>query len=109
MRKTMSVLLAGLMLIGVANTARAITVRGISSCGEWVSHNNDQVKWRAQTWLLGFLSGLAAGTKKDVLDSTDNESVYLWMDNYCKANPLKGTHDGAGYLYLELMEQKGIK
>ena len=31
----------------------------------------------------------------------ENESVYLWMDNYCRNNPLKDMDDGAESLFWE--------
>lgn len=110
MRKTMSVLLLGLIFSGVASTASAVEIRGMPSCGEWVS---DRAKGgldftASQFWLLGYMSGLVFATSTDALKGTDSSSIYLWMDNYCRANPLKKVNDGVQDLFFELKKQKGL-
>ncbi|MDM0117529.1 hypothetical protein QTI66_36050 [Variovorax sp. J22R133] len=37
---------------------------------------------------------------------TSADQAYLWMDNYCKANPLKGVADGAADLFIEVQQKK---
>jgi hypothetical protein len=37
-----------------------------------------------ETGVLAFLSGWQARSNKDVFKGTSNESIFLWMDNYCK-------------------------
>lgn len=34
------------------------------------------------------------------------QQVYVWMDNYCKANPLKTVTEAGYELVVELMEKK---
>jgi|KBSMisStandDraft_5_1062788.scaffolds.fasta_scaffold132639_2 hypothetical protein len=51
------------------------------------------------------MSGLAIGFNKEFFGKQnvhvlDNESIYLWMDNYCPANPLKRISDGAEQLFV---------
>lgn len=60
-------------------------------------------------WLVGFLSGIAVAKNSDFIKGTDGESILLWMDNYCRSNPLKGISDGGGALFYELKKQKGLK
>jgi hypothetical protein len=54
------------------------------------------------SWLLGYLSALnlwgVIGERKDALKNTDAAAVYLWMDNYCRANPLQILATAAGIL-----------
>jgi hypothetical protein len=95
------------MLTSMELAARAIEVRGIRSCGEWVS-DNKTLALGNQTWLLGYLSGIAVATGKQVLNGTDNQSIYLWVDNYCRANPLKSLPDAGNALYFELVKQKNL-
>lgn len=85
-----------------ANAQQAtVTSFGNYDCGEWFTKRQP-----ARIWLLGYLSGLAAGdsqAKVDVLDRLNSaDQAYLWMDNYCKANPLKKVSNGAVQLYIEL-------
>jgi hypothetical protein len=37
------------------------------------------------------------------LTVSSSDAVTLWMDNYCRANPLKFVHEGALQLVVELM------
>jgi hypothetical protein len=85
--------------------AGTVRVQGGSSCGTWVSERGPYHKG----WLLGYLSGIAMGSAIDILGDTDYDSIYLWMDKYCRDNPLKKISDGGSDLALELVRNKGIK
>ncbi len=52
-------------------------------------------------WLLGYLSGLAVGASSDYLRKLDNDSIFVYTDNYCQANPLKSLADAGVALILE--------
>ncbi len=108
-KKTCSVFLVILilMLTSMELGARTIEVRGVRSCGEWVS-DNKTLALGNQTWLLGYLSGIAVATRKQILSGTDNQSIYLWVDNYCRANPLQSLSDAGADLYFELVKQKNL-
>lgn len=100
----------------VALTAKSesgmVTVRGAPSCGDWVAESQNDDKGQItnnRAWLIGFLSGLVIGSSKDSLIGTDNNSLYLWMDNYCKSHPLEAVSDGGTELFIELMHKKGLK
>ena len=83
-------------------------VRGATSCGAWISEADPEIRNINRTWVVGFLSGLASGTETNVLQGTDNPSIFLWMDNYCRKEPLSRTSAGARALYFELKKQKGL-
>jgi hypothetical protein len=61
-----------------------------------------------EAWLMGYLSGRASALNKDFLKGTDNESIYVWIDNYCRDNPTKDVDDAAKELVKELIQQKGL-
>lgn len=109
LKKTCTVFLVvlGLMLTAMELGAKTIEVRGIRSCGEWVS-DREALALGNQTWLVGYLSGLAVATNKQILSGTDNQSIYLWVDNYCRANPLRSLPDAGTALYFELVKQKNL-
>jgi hypothetical protein len=96
-------------LIAASSTVsgQGVTVFGSHDCGTWVVDSS-----RAKSWLLGYLSGLNAATASaernyDPLGKvTSAAQIYLWMDNYCKANPLDTVGDGALDLYLELIARR---
>ena len=79
------------------------------SCGEWIVHRekSDTLALGNASWLLGYLSGLAAGSGKDTLSGTENSSIYKWMDSYCRSNPLRDLGSGANALAAELTGKKG--
>lgn len=83
-----------------------VTSFGDYDCGEWFTKRNV-----AKAWLLGYLSGInamAADEKKryDPLSNLNSaDQAYLWIDNYCKANPLKQLNAAGQLLYLELQNK----
>ncbi len=113
MTKIHHVLLTFLLLVFVAlpTTSRAqATVFGGADCGEWFNQKKNPT---ARLWLTGYLSGLNAALAKGGVDPLNKfnsmEQAYLWMNNYCKENPLKGIQAGANALYRELQGNAASK
>lgn len=83
---------------------------GVPDCGEWIAANSTHQK----AWLMGYLSGMnsiqtlfpGSGPKNPLGHISSANQAYLWMDNWCKANPLKNVAEGAFSLFAELMENK---
>lgn len=94
------------VILSAANclhAAHATTAMGVPSCGQWMARKASGAdKATSEAWLLGYLSGLATGTRSDILHDTDYDSLMVWMDNYCGAHPLDRVTGGAARLYLEL-------
>jgi hypothetical protein len=102
-----SVLVAVTLLL-VTETAFAVNVRGVPSCGKWVKDRQERdvlTTTALEHWLVGYLSGLAIGLNREFFHkdgvAVDNESILLWMDNYCRANPLKDVQEGGNRLMRE--------
>jgi len=100
--------MAVLLFFGASGTATAFTVFGTPDCGKWISQPTPARKG----WLLGYLSGLNGGfvevarLKGDPLSELQSaEQAFLWMDNYCRANPLQNVSDGAITLFIELIDK----
>jgi len=94
----------------ISNGAFAVEIRGFPSCETWLKKDTAR-QYRAMTnefWVLGYLSGKASGLDKDFLKGTDNETIYHWIDNYCRAYPAKDVDDAARDLAKELIEQKEL-
>lgn len=98
--------LFALLAAGLSPVAQAYTTFGAPDCGKWVNAPSNQQK----AWLLGFMSGMNANHQvlrpelKDPLDPLNSaDQIFLWMDNYCKANPLKTVGDGGVALFTELL------
>src|SRR5450759_5651699 len=77
-----------------------VEARQAPTCGEWIVHRekSDTLALGNASWLLGYLSGMAIGSGKDYLAGTGNSSIYKWMDNYCRKNPLRDLSSGGNAL-----------
>ncbi len=118
MKALLRIMLVGMALVLFAEMALAVQVRGSRSCGIWVKDREEGRRTGRRldstlnsTWLVGYFSGVAFGAGKEFwgkpnANSLDKESVFLWMDNYCRANPLKDIDDGAVELFLERTRAK---
>jgi hypothetical protein len=74
---------------------------GYSSCGSWLDDRKGDGWYGKGQWMLGTISAVGYyGVFK--LKELDSVSFALWMDNYCKANPLSTLSEGTHQLVLEL-------
>jgi hypothetical protein len=112
MKKLLITILAFSLLAGVSISANAtvgvVGVMGDWSCGQWVKARNSGGYGNEGNWVLGFISGLAMATKKDFLKGTDNPSIFLWVDNYCHANPFNDVADAGRALATELIKKNHL-
>ena len=92
----------------ISAPASAVTLRGTQSCGAWVNDRHGVYAVPNLTWVIGFLSGLALESNKDFLRGTDNDSISVWIDNYCHAHPLNDLSDASQELAVELVRRKGL-
>ncbi len=100
-------MLLALFTVAIASNVYAVMVRGAPSCGSWVKNRADD-SWLMRTegsWLVGYLSGRASASNKDFLRDSNNDSLFLWVDNYCQANPLMDLDDAGIELSKELMKR----
>lgn len=105
-RKPMKIKAIGIALLLSHSLSYGMISFGSYDCGQWFVK-----KEPAKAWLLGYLSGMNAmlandKIKYDPLDKLNSaEQAFLWMDNYCKTNPLKSVFDGGVELLLELQKK----
>lgn len=112
MNKIIYKLLMVLLLSSTSINANAITIKGVPECGSWINakENNKEIRLLAyEGWLSGFLSGVALQANIDALKDTNSESMFLWVDNYCRANPLDDLSTAGLLLFIELANKKGLK
>ena len=98
--------------------ASAVDIRGSRSCSKWTEEKRMAKSAKelnkipvliTRSWFLGYLSGRADASGKDFLKGTDSDSIFLWLDNYCLANPAADLDTAGIALAGELMQLKGIK
>ena len=92
--------------------AAAVQTRGVPSCADWTKASRTAALYY-RSWLVGYLSGMAQGTgaefwgRPDAPNRLSNEAVFQWIDNYCRAQPLKDVDDGAAELFRERRKPAG--
>jgi hypothetical protein len=100
------ILLPALLLISILSAqVMANTTVGSTDCGQWTQKPSNPRK----AWLLGFMSGLnfANPSRSDALNKLSSaDQIIVWMDNYCKDNPLNDVAVGGRELYAELLKKK---
>jgi hypothetical protein len=118
MKTLLRIAIVGVALMLFSEVTLAVNVRGDISCGIWVEERQKEARGGDyigalvnQAWLIGFFSGQAAGSNKEFwgkqnVNILDVPSVLLWMDNYCRANPLKTVVNGADTLFEERTKGK---
>jgi hypothetical protein len=100
MKKMIALYLA---LLALSLNAQPVTVMGTQSCGKWIADKEKTaLNFRNFGWAVGFLSGLSVGRSADALGPVDADSITLWIDNYCKANPFERMDTALTVLFEEL-------
>jgi len=98
--------------------ASTLEMKGMRSCSKWNEEKriansakdlNKIPVLITRSWFLGYLSGRADQSGKNFLKGTDTDSIFLWLDNYCRANPQLDLDKAGIDLAGELMQLKGIK
>ena len=61
------------------------------SCGMYLEERKkDSIEYYMfKSWLKGYMTGLSQERAKDIRQDRDYEGMLAWLENYCKANPLK--------------------
>lgn len=107
-------LLAGCCLPGLSHPSWGYEARGARSCDGWQEFRQDQRRGYSlnaevyETWLVGYLSGIVAGSGADFLIGTDNVSVFLMVDDYCSENPRMNLAAAGTSAARRLMQLKNI-
>jgi hypothetical protein len=77
---------------------------GTQSCGRLTAEDKDSlIRAHMNSWVLGYVTALGGVTGAR---QTDTPAITAWVDNYCRANPLKELHEAAATLVAELATLK---
>jgi len=103
-------LMTGLSQPVFPQAKRFVTVLGAveNSCADWITARDRKNAQAYEFWLLGYVSGLNMSQDHsiDFLSGIKANSLELWMDKYCRENPLKTIPNGAFQLVEELTGKK---
>lgn len=101
-------LLLGLIFPTVSQAGQVYIGAGSDSCGSWVEarKTSGAAALQYNAWVFGYLSGLNMLSPGDFLVKPDGPAILVWMDNYCRANPLKKIINASDSLAIELGTSK---
>lgn len=105
-------MILALLLTGEAY-AMSVTGYGDRPCSKWIRDQaaakqqdpSEDVIWEQlvdQTWLMGYLTGMAVARRSDYLRKPDYATLNAWIDNYCKKNPSDSLGTASTALFDEL-------
>jgi hypothetical protein len=90
-----------------------MTPSGPATCATWVQWRGPNAhpidKEGIQYWAEGYISGLAAGSRHDVLGNFRLQDLGAWMDRYCAANPQIKLPEALNALGREMLAHPGGK
>jgi hypothetical protein len=83
-----------------------IVVEGQADCGLWDKARQEKRSAVLEHYVLGFLNGMAMGTDTEFWRPPNalpisRDAVFLWMDGYCRKEPLSQIITGAHRLFRE--------
>lgn len=105
-------ILSACLLISAAHAAAE---DGSRSCRKWAEERslaegskemNRIPALIGQSWFLGYLAGRQSRNRQNFLGGTDNESVFLWLDKYCRDHPQAELKGAGAALEQALTAQK---
>ncbi|WP_024684376.1 hypothetical protein [Pseudomonas syringae] len=104
----MAIAVIGTMASGSAFGVPMIYGDGNRSCGQFVSDttNNRQMAVEYLSWTSGVATALSANNEVEYFKGTDTPSVLLWLQNYCRTNPLSQYVDATLDLLKELKKRQ---
>jgi hypothetical protein len=90
-----------------------MTPNGPATCATWTQWRgpggNPIDKEGIQYWAEGYISGLAAGSRNDVLGQFQLRDLAAWLDRYCAANPQTKLPQALNALGREMLAHPGGK
>ena len=115
-------MVALIMLVSTSGWARdndgQVWVQGDVSCGQYIEARAARAKpaydealvirISAPSWLAGFLTAynLLSPDTYNILGNSDMQSALVWLDNFCRANPLEDFSTAASALVAELYPKR---
>lgn len=108
MKKTPPLVLLCLFIIAAVFDSQAVETRGAPSCGAWIKQKGTLQGSGSKGWLVGFLTGVAVESDKDLLAGTESDSLFFWVDKYCQENPLNDLALAGWVLSVELRLKKNL-
>jgi hypothetical protein len=88
-----------------------MTPNGPATCATWVQWRlptaNPIDKAAVEYWAEGYLSGLAAGSRHDVIGAFRRDALATWLTRYCTDNPQTPLPEAIAALGLAMLAHPG--
>lgn len=94
------------MLVIACVPARAdpIYVRGSTDCGQWNYARTQSLSKILEAYVIGLTSGMSFGRGVPFWGpprSYSDEQIFMWLDKYCRDNPLSDIVEGSVHMIDE--------
>ena len=86
----------------------AIFGEGTMSCGQWLAAGDARsvLRYEAEAWVRGLLTGMNASSpdpaERLIGEDSDPATTRLWLDNFCRKQPLASLFEATVLLRYEL-------
>ena len=114
MKTSIRIIAAAAICLAAQSSFAQITTFGQPDCGQWLTEKT--VGRRA--WLVGYLSGMnvvhVVSTPENrnsnpLKELSSIDQAFVWMDDYCRKNPLDNLTFGGLSLFTELMKKEAAR
>jgi hypothetical protein len=103
--RSLIALAVAVLAISVSRADAGVVIEGQVDCGLWVKARTGGSAGYLEHYLIGLLNGMVMGTGIEFWRAggvpVSREQVFLWMDNYCRSEPLSYVTGGAVLLMDE--------
>ena len=113
MKKYLNIVVLFVCLMSGSVHAQGIAMFGFEddSCGAWAKSAQEHEVVRGQyiKWVRGFISGsnwMTPGNQANTSGGLSSETISLYLDKYCRENPLQHFINGVFELVRELRGDK---
>jgi hypothetical protein len=95
-----------------ASAAKKKIFRLSTSCGSWVQlrsvpNQSNVQRSQMEGWITGYMSGVNINATPELLDGvSDPNGLFVYVDNYCKSNPLDDLDKATDSLVDELYKRQ---
>jgi hypothetical protein len=88
-----------------AASGQSVNLAGDVNRGIWLEARTQRTAINLEGFVQGLLNGMSLGSNIEFWEVGGNRvssaQVFLWMDNYCRTNPLSNAYNGAVALMNE--------
>jgi hypothetical protein len=105
--RTIAIAIGSVLWVTCASAQCAVLGQGNLSCGRRQKDRRSNTAIALQVWVLGYLTrAYYDGINRDLTAGTDTAGIFAWINNYCRANPLKNLVAAVEHLVDTLQKRK---